>query len=500
VGALTLVALLLRLLVLANEPLRSDECVTYAFASASWSKLLGPDIAVETNPPVYLLLQKAWMVFGTSRLAMRCLPVLLGALAIPILHLIGRRLGGTRVGLVAASIFATAPVHVRYAREIRCYPALTLFACMAIACLLYLLPPFTNAPNPNPTSRRREGVLWVGYVTSLAVTLVLHNTALLIVPVVGLVVVADSLLRRTFDRAFAKKLLLATAVATGPFMLWLPILRRQAFGDLGSTVTWIDPMSFSVFYTQILGVFPFAKYFKPLVYSFALWTAWSLMRTRSRVACALLVVIVAHPVLLALASEIKPMFLARALLWPTAFFSVLLALGICQLKSPRSRALTLLALLVAQVVTVRDSYAFTYVPASADLAVRYVEDRTGPNDAIFTIPSAWEWNYSARNSQVGRLKHFTAVYGDTKQQLEPWIPAVLVRRERLREIVRSSEATVWVITESSPRFAIAREDTVLPMLDSLRAEGWAVEDTLVGDSGIHRILGRRLPMLVEPEK
>jgi len=73
-----------------------------------------------------------------------------------------------------------------------------------------------------------------------------------------------------------------------------------------------------------------------------------------------------------------------------------------------------------------------------------------------------------------------------------------VRRERLREIVRTSGATVWVITESSPRFAIAREHTLLPVLDSLRADGWAIEDTLVGDSVIHRIFARR-PGVAGPE-
>src|SRR4030095_13516916 len=82
VGVVTALGLALRLALLGNQPFLKDEYFTLGFVSAPLSKLLSPAIAVEPNPPTYYFFQKAWLVLGTSRFAMRSLPALLGALAI----------------------------------------------------------------------------------------------------------------------------------------------------------------------------------------------------------------------------------------------------------------------------------------------------------------------------------------------------------------------------------------------------------------------------------
>jgi 4-amino-4-deoxy-L-arabinose transferase-like glycosyltransferase len=491
VGLATLVGLLLRLALLDQQDFLKDEYFTYGFVSAPLSRLLSPAIAVETNPPTYYLLQKAWLALGSSRIAMRSLPALLGALAIPLVYLIGRRLGGRGVGFVAALLFATAPVHIRFARQIRCYSGLTLLACAALTCLLYLLPP-PEAPAGEPQPARRSPLLWWGYGLALALAAVFHNTGILLVAVAMLLVACEALVFRSLAPAAARRLLVVTALTLLPFLLWLPILERQALGDLGSAVAWIPPMSLDAVSSQMLGAYAVPRLAKPVVYGFALWTAWSLLRTRPRVAAPLLVVLVGQPVLLAVASLVRPMFLVRALLWPTALFPVLLALGIGRLGSARRQALAVAALVAVQLVSARESYTLQRETAAADLAAAHVAAEAGAGDAVFLVPSpaAWEWDYAVRDSPLRELPRYAAFYGDAPEPLRSWTPAEVVERGRLPDIARRTPGAVWLVAESRPLLPIPRDDGLEPTLEALRAQGFTLSATDLGPVVVTRIQAR----------
>lgn len=490
VGVVTALGLALRLALVGNQPFLKDEYFTYGFVIAPLSKLLSPAIAVEPNPPTYYFLQKAWLVLGTSRFAMRSLPALLGALAIPLVHLIGRRLGGRRAGLVAALLFATAPVHLRFAREIRCYSGLTLLACAALACLLHLLPSPAEGDAGTRPARGARG-LWWGYGLSVALAVVFHNTGILLVAIAMLLVAGEAVVFRTLTRDATLRLLGVTALALLPFLLWLPILQRQALGDPGA-VSWIPPMSFDAAYSQLLGVYAVPHVAKPLVYGLALWTAWSLVRTRPRVGALLLVVLVGQPLLLAAASLVHPAFLVRSLLWPTALFPVLLALGVCRLRPAGVQAVVVAALVAAQLASARELYSARYQLSPSDLAARRVEAEAGPGDVVFILPApaAWEWDYSVRNSPIRDLPSYATQYGDAAEPLQLWAPAEVVERGRLRELARRTAGAVWLVTESRPLLPIPREDGIEPTLDALQAEGFTVRSTDLGEVVIARISTR----------
>ena len=491
VAVVTALGLALRLALAGNQPLLKDEYFTYGFVSAPLAKLLSPAIAVEPNPPTYYLLQKAWLVLGTSRFAMRSLPALLGALAIPLVYLIGRRLGGRRAGLVAALLFASAPVHLRFAREIRCYSGLTLLACAALACLLYLLPP----PDERGAGTRPAGgarALWWGYGLSVALAVVFHNTGILLVAVAMLLVATEVLVFGTLTLGATRRLLGVTALALLPFLLWLPILQQQALSHAGTAISWIPPLSFDAVYSQVLGVYEVSRFAKPLVYGFALWSAWSLVRTRPRVGALLLVVLVGQPLLLAAASLVHPVFLVRSLVWPTALFPVLLALGVGRLRPARVQAVAVVALVAIQLVSARQLYSARYGLSPVDQAARRVEAEAGPDDVVFLLPApaAWEWDYSVRNSPIRALPRYAAQYGDAVEPLQPWAPAEIVARGRLRELARRDVGAVWLVSESAPLLPIPREDGLEPVLDALRAEGCTVRSTDVGELVVARISAR----------
>jgi hypothetical protein len=88
------------------------------------------------HPPLYYLLAHAWLALGRDESVLRTLSALLGALAVPLVGLLGAALFDRRVGMVAAALLAVAPAHVFYSRDARMYPLLTLLVLVATYALV----------------------------------------------------------------------------------------------------------------------------------------------------------------------------------------------------------------------------------------------------------------------------------------------------------------------------------------------------------------------------
>ena len=96
-------------------------------------------VRIDQHPPLYYILLHFWMKLGDNAVTARSLSALTGALTIPAIYWLGRRLAGRDVGLLAALLLALSPFHVRFAQETRMYTLLTLnatLALLALACLL----------------------------------------------------------------------------------------------------------------------------------------------------------------------------------------------------------------------------------------------------------------------------------------------------------------------------------------------------------------------------
>ena len=114
-----------------------DELATWSAASRTLPQLWAMVHNVDAVLGVYYLGLHLWMaVFGDSAVAMR-LPSVFGMTgAAAVVALTGKRLGGTRAGLISGLIFAVIPSVSRYAQEARPYAFATFFA--ALATLLFL--------------------------------------------------------------------------------------------------------------------------------------------------------------------------------------------------------------------------------------------------------------------------------------------------------------------------------------------------------------------------
>ena len=133
VGGLTLLAAALRLVMLGSQALWYDEVWTLDLAHSPLGLMLHRIPNWETTPPLYYLL--AWLsshVFGPSQAALRLPGAVAGILTVPAVWAAGRRFGGVRAGLIAASVTACSPFMWWYSQEARAYSLAALFCAVSI--------------------------------------------------------------------------------------------------------------------------------------------------------------------------------------------------------------------------------------------------------------------------------------------------------------------------------------------------------------------------------
>lgn len=131
------VALVLRFLSLSH--LWLDESL-----SVNIAKLPLGDIPAALRhdgaPPLYYVLLHGWMeVFGQSPAAVRALSGVFSLVALPLMWVAGRRLGGRRVAWAAVLLLAASPFAVQQATETRMYSIMTVLALVGFLALGDLL-------------------------------------------------------------------------------------------------------------------------------------------------------------------------------------------------------------------------------------------------------------------------------------------------------------------------------------------------------------------------
>src|SRR6476661_4619773 len=136
--AVCLLGGLLRLYRLDALSLWVDEGDTVFDARLPWPALLGVNGPFEPHPPLYFILVKLMSAVAPEMLAGRLVSLLAGVGTIGALYLLGARLAGPRVGLLAALALTLAPLHIWYSQEARPYAVTALLVCASYLALLRL--------------------------------------------------------------------------------------------------------------------------------------------------------------------------------------------------------------------------------------------------------------------------------------------------------------------------------------------------------------------------
>jgi mannosyltransferase len=206
-----------------------DEGATWLAAGRPLADLLALTRTVDLVHLPYYLIAHAVLTVHDSIGALRWLSVAAATATAAVLTALGRRLGSTRVGVVAGLLLAVAPLTSRYGQEARPYALTALAASVATLCLARASAPEARrqavpgrtVPGRTVPGRTWSGYPWVGYVAAVVATGLANVIALL-------VVAGHAVFVMTLRPRSRRPWTVSTAAATATLSPFLVATSRQA--------------------------------------------------------------------------------------------------------------------------------------------------------------------------------------------------------------------------------------------------------------------------------
>ncbi|MDR3747162.1 MAG: glycosyltransferase family 39 protein [Acidobacteriota bacterium] len=159
---------MLQLHAITTKSFWLDEGSSITMARLDWFNFLRILWRREMNMVLYYLLLRGWLHFGDSVAWIRGLSVVFAVAAIPAIFLLGRKMLGTRFGLVSALLLSVNAFQVRYAQEARTYSLLVLLLIVANYFFVSAI----------ESGRRRD---WDWYIAASSLAIYAHFFAVLVV-------------------------------------------------------------------------------------------------------------------------------------------------------------------------------------------------------------------------------------------------------------------------------------------------------------------------------
>lgn len=210
-----------------------DEALSVNIASLPARQVFGA-LKVDGSPPLYYLLLHFWVdLVGTGGLQVRWLSSVFAVAALPVLYLLGVRLGGRRAGELVVVLAAFNPFLVRYATEARMYSLVVLLT------LLVLLAAVRAHDLPSPG--RLAGLAIAAGLLSLT-----HYWALFFLAALWLGIAALSVRGREAPRF--RRLLVGLSCGGVLFLPWVPSFLFQV---RHTGTPWAEPPSLGVLISTI---------------------------------------------------------------------------------------------------------------------------------------------------------------------------------------------------------------------------------------------------------
>ncbi len=226
-----LVGLILRLINL-NQSLWLDEAINAVFVrSLDLKSLIFNYSLSDFHPPLYHILMKGWVVlFGSSEIALRMPSVILGVASIYIIYKIGKKLFDEKTALIAATLLATAPLHIFYSQEARMYMLASFFTIVSVYFFIAVL----------KEDRLKN---WAGFIISTSILLYSDYLPYLMIPVylVYLFLYRKSIKKPTL-RSFVPAFLLIALIV----LPWFFIFPKQL-------ITGLSAANLSPAWAQVVG-------------------------------------------------------------------------------------------------------------------------------------------------------------------------------------------------------------------------------------------------------
>ena len=440
--------LALRLYRLNVVPLRGDEAFTVLhWMREPFSQTLAEVATTDPQPPLaYLTYRLYALLIGSDEYRVRFLPALLNTLGIPALYALGKRVGGRRLGLLAALLYALNPNEIWHAQDARNYAIWAALSPLALWLALRALD-------------RRKRVDWIVYVAAAIITLYFYYLELFVVFVLNLFVLINY--RR--DRAlllrwFASQAAIGLVLVPWYFYVLQQILAGKTYGGTAggfNPLLWftdfLPTLSFgSVTAQQLQQMSPYLMWGLIVLLVAALFAGWWVLWRSKRRDALLLGLLGTVPLLLIAMVSLKlSVFVPRYVLSLTPVYLILAAVLLMWLWSKRSgwqfRGVFFAGCVVLLAIDANSliSYYFTRDYAKAPdwrSLVFYLQPRTAQNDLVL--------NTSADES-------FTLYHQDYSVSGEQWrFPANPAQSNaEIRQLLADnqySHRSIWMIAQTFP--------------------------------------------------
>jgi len=368
IALLTALAAVLRFVHLGAKSLWFDEALTAMLARAPWHAFARTVWrGGEANMALYYEIMRAWNHLGTHEWALRSFSGLAGVAAVPVFYLLGRRLFGPAVGLIAALLLTVNACHVAYSQEARSY---ALFFLLAVLSSYFLV------------RAVESGAIWdyLAYALISALTVYSHFYAFLLIGAQALSLIALPRGAIRFRKLFIAAALLAVLVLPALFFVvgrntgqlaWVPKptardLQRFGYFLVADQGTLRQPLlaAFLVLAGLAL-IFSKRRNADPLArFKFILLLSWFVVPT----AVAFVV------------SLWKPVFMPRFLIFCLAPLLLLTAVGLAQIRSTALRIALTVALACASLVPTL--WYYRQPKEQWREAVSYIATHAQPGDAV----------------------------------------------------------------------------------------------------------------------
>jgi hypothetical protein len=381
---------LLRVFALGSKGMWLDETFSVWMANHSVPEMLQWMVKIDQHPPLYYLLLHYWIARnGDTPYDVRMLSALIGAATIPVIYLIGKRLSGVVMGLMAAILMSLSLFNIYYAQEARMYTLLMFNAALAIYALVRLLTDSRSVrpigsqfreylhvwrtsvpvePDPKKEFSYRDETLnqsgwrawifrhrwlhiqtietdlaWVAFIVFSAATLLSHNTAVFFSLATNIFVLGLMLFQR-IKKSGSPPALQAPSFGNwvkaqiGIFLLWSPWIFAfiQQVGRVDQEFWIPKPNWDAVAWTlrTLLNASAPGQISQVMTWTLCAVLCFGLVYYRKKLSILFfLIALFAIPFLGELIVSIRrPIFLDRTLIWITIPMFLLLAAGILQLR------------------------------------------------------------------------------------------------------------------------------------------------------------------------
>jgi len=392
---------LIRLQSLAHKPFWFDETFSVALARMRWWSLLRLLAWREANMSLYYLVLRAWMHFGHSEFFIRSLSVVFAAATIPVIYWLASQLYDRRVALLAAALLTFNAYQVRYAQEARTYALFLLLATLSSGFLIAWV--------REPSRAHR-----LGYILTSILAVYAHFYALLLLGAHALALYwlgserseaevsspPSAEMRRvwkTIGIAVLPLLIFVAKTGAGPIR-WIhrPDLHDLlGFAEhLSGGNNWPLPAIYAA--ACMVAVATFGRRLKERGQSWEVWRAQFLLLW------------LLFPIgLTIVVSIVRPVFLARYLIFCLPALLILVAAGLARLRNSwlLAGALAGVLLLALPGISFVYDHDLDAERDAAGAATNFILDRAQPGDAIFfhipQIRMPYEFFLSLRDGESG---------------------------------------------------------------------------------------------------